>query len=307
MEANKELTIQEIWDKHNGQGDWDCFIGMDQIAISDAFEEYANAKLHLLQQELDGHKEWAEDYKILVREIAVALNGDDAAKQPSLCDLVSPIKKLANEYATLQQEYDRHLAFSEQQAVKINEMRQHRDNIQRQVEKLQQEYEALKSNYDSLSKTSMAYAANKLQQEYEALQRWKEEAKALLNPIFEYAQDHPDMKLGGSMIEFVLDRCNEYDKLSEENNRLRGRNSEVLKLYKAAKDEVGDVLVEHAALKEKAEKMETALGSIASSPIPANEWENFSWIETARQLSSAALSSYNSQTNNQNENNENRD
>jgi hypothetical protein len=115
----------------------------------------------------------------------------------------------------------------------------------------QSEYEMYKAQYEKLKAKEDGEWKEKLhllQQEYEALQRWKEEAKTLLNPIFEYAQDHPDMKIGGSMVEFVLNGCKEYDKLKGKCQTLSIKHRLiVLALEDGAKQNI--------ALKEKADKM----------------------------------------------------
>lgn len=98
----------------------------------------------------------------------------------------SAFAEYASRLHLLQQEYDRHLAFSEQQAVKINEMRQHRDNMQRQVEKLQQEYDKLKGENESLrgevkmfdrkyEKLTGEHAA--LKEKYELLEKMQQATK----------------------------------------------------------------------------------------------------------------------------------
>lgn len=45
---------------------------------------------------IEDYKECFEDHKRLVREIDVIINGDGAAKQASLCDIVSDIKALVD-------------------------------------------------------------------------------------------------------------------------------------------------------------------------------------------------------------------
>lgn len=130
-----------------------------------------------------------------------------------------------------------------------------------------------------------------LQHEHEALQRWKEEAKALLNPIFEYAQDHPDMKLGGSMIEFVLNRCKEYDKLKAENEGIRHQYQITEKSSTLLHDRLISLDLEYKALKDKAEKMADLLQYIRNN----SRLSLFAKAEI-----DGVLSSYNSQTNNQN-------
>jgi hypothetical protein len=223
--------------------------------------EYAS-KLHLLQQELDGYKEWAEDYKLLVREIAIALHGDDAAKQPSLCDLVGPVQKLAAEFAALQQEY-------------------------------------------------------------KALQRWQQEAKLVLYPILEYGQFHTDMKLGQSISTFVIERCKQYDELKAENERLHSSFDNLMTAHERLQkeklqNEAGITETwrkkdaEHAALKEKADKIRLALVMAVfalkiSYDVVEHPADGTSEQDSAIRIGEEALSSYNSNTNNQNENNADRD
>lgn len=52
-----------------------------------------------------------------------------------------------------------------------------------------------------------------LQKEVEELRQWRKEAMAVYDPIHEYAQHHPDIKLGTSMVSFVVDRAKMYDKM----------------------------------------------------------------------------------------------
>jgi hypothetical protein len=138
-----------------------------------------------------------------------------------------------------------------------------------------------------------------LQQEYEALQRWKEEAKLLLNPIFEYAEMHPYMKIGGSMTEFVINRCKEYDKLKGHYNTVYDEHGKLITALEKLKPE-------HAALKEKADKMAEALSKnlewIASTGIKnvAIDDKKGMALYSIKHLSQTALSSYNT---NQKENN----
>lgn len=47
--------------------------------------------------ELEGYKESLEDKQRLTKELDVALFGDDAAEQASLCDLIGPAEKLRKE------------------------------------------------------------------------------------------------------------------------------------------------------------------------------------------------------------------
>lgn len=55
-----------------------------------------------------------------------------------------------------------------------------------------------------------------LQKEVEVLRQWKKEAMAVYDPIHEYAQHHPDIKLGASMVSFVVDRAKMYDKMQRQ-------------------------------------------------------------------------------------------
>lgn len=64
-------------------------------------------------------------------------------------------------------------------------------------------------------------------EEVERLERWKAEAQILLDTIFEYGQSHPDIKLGTSCIEFVLNRAKAYDTLLERAEKLREALEEI--------------------------------------------------------------------------------
>jgi hypothetical protein len=108
MEKKYPIGIdpQEVWDEFSEYVDDD----------SDSFSRYAGRSVMLygsfvkalgkMQAPPDpealtiaDYEEVLSDHRRLVREIDVILNGDNAAKQASLCDLVGQIKELAAKQA----------------------------------------------------------------------------------------------------------------------------------------------------------------------------------------------------------------
>lgn len=51
--------------------------------------------------------------------------------------------------------------------------------------------------------------------ELEQLRQWKREAMEVYAPIHAYTQNHPEAKLGASMVAFVLERARKYDELQK--------------------------------------------------------------------------------------------
>lgn len=64
-----------------------------------------------LEARINSYKETLEDHKRLVKEFDVALNGENAAESPSLCDVVKQaldiIKKSKREIAELKDQNER--------------------------------------------------------------------------------------------------------------------------------------------------------------------------------------------------------
>jgi len=96
---------------------WGYSIGTDKPNDSDivfyCIEDKANASfiaatdpptVRALIDEIEGHQEAYEDHKRLVREIDVIINGDGAAQQASLCDVVGCIRAVVAENARLNSE-----------------------------------------------------------------------------------------------------------------------------------------------------------------------------------------------------------
>lgn len=52
-----------------------------------------------------------------------------------------------------------------------------------------------------------------VEQELNSLRLFKREMTHIINPILDYGQEHPEMKLGKSISEFVLSRAKQYDEL----------------------------------------------------------------------------------------------
>ena len=61
-------------------------IAEDRVSI-------VGAALHHAADEIEWWREWHQQQRDLVRRLDVALNGDGAAKQASLCDLVAQFEK----------------------------------------------------------------------------------------------------------------------------------------------------------------------------------------------------------------------
>jgi hypothetical protein len=78
--------------------------------------------------------------------------------------------------------------------------------------KLLQEEEAVKL----LQKTCAKYYA-----EIEELRRWKMEAAELLAKIHSYAHKHLEIKLGESIVDFVIERAKERDEFKRQNDKLK--------------------------------------------------------------------------------------
>lgn len=163
-----------------------------------------------------------------------------------------------------------------------------------------------------MTKEECASKLHLLQQEVEHLQRWKEEAKLLLNPIFEYAEKHPDMKIGGSMTEFVLNRCKEYDKLKKDIEGYELKEafdaldySNLSEKIVAYQQEYDKLKGENEALKETAGKFADIADAIIGDNYKNDSgvWESPALLnETFLPYLERALAEYNS-TNNQTENN----
>ena len=62
-----------------------------------------------------------------------------------------------------------------------------------------------------LWKQRMAASTSQTEDELRSLRQWKESAMSLFRQIDEYADKHPDIKLGKSKVEFVIDRARKYD------------------------------------------------------------------------------------------------
>ncbi|MGN6417783.1 MAG: hypothetical protein ACTHMC_09845 [Pseudobacter sp.] len=63
-----------------------------------------------------------------------------------------------------------------------------------------------------------------LSHEVAELRRWKKEAMEVYLPIHEYAEGHPSIKLGASIVAFVVDRAIQYDKTQ---NQVTGKSAGV--------------------------------------------------------------------------------
>lgn len=92
--------------------DAEYFAEVDGRRLLESHEELrdqlkaAESRLAVLQGERDDYKEAYEDSKRLAREIGVALDGEGAAIQPSLCDLVMPVQRMREALARLTAEHE---------------------------------------------------------------------------------------------------------------------------------------------------------------------------------------------------------
>lgn len=78
----------------------------EQLEAWEAECDCLKNKIKQLEAENVDYKEAHEDHKRLVREVDVIMNGDNAAEQASLCDLVSQIKAVFAENARLREAMD---------------------------------------------------------------------------------------------------------------------------------------------------------------------------------------------------------
>jgi FtsZ-binding cell division protein ZapB len=158
------------------------------------------------------------------------------------------------------------------------------ENATREVFEWAKKYGELKAQYDALEQGSIR-KNQALQDRNDELEQWKREATLVLNPILDYGQKHPDIKLGQSISTFVVDRCKQYDELKAEN--------EALKVIRDSSQENYDELLrEHAALKEKADKMRDCLDAvlIIHSAFPLHDSELIEDINDALSTYSNKLS-----------------
>jgi hypothetical protein len=93
-------------------------------------------------------------------------------------------------------------------------------------------------------------AFEELKKEADDLQRWKREATELLNPILDYGQGITP--LGKSITEFVLQRAKGYAEMKDVHSNLKV-------CYEASIKIIDKQEAEHQQIKERCEKMETAL------------------------------------------------
>lgn len=69
--------------------------------------------------------------------------------------------------------------------------------------------------------TAYATKSHRAEQENAELRRWKMEAAELLTKIHSYAHKHLEIKLGESVIDFVIARAKERDEFKSENEKLK--------------------------------------------------------------------------------------
>lgn len=64
--------------------------------------------------------------------------------------------------------------------------------------------------------TAYATKLHLVEQENADLKRWKKEQIALYEPLYDYGMASKEIRLGESIVTFILNRCKEYDKLKEQ-------------------------------------------------------------------------------------------
>lgn len=69
--------------------------------------------------------------------------------------------------------------------------------------------------------TAYATKLHQVEQENADLRRWKIEAAELLTKIHAYAHKHLEIKLGESIVDFVIARAKERDELKHQNDKLK--------------------------------------------------------------------------------------
>lgn len=252
----------------------------DKSEVLAAMEEYANSKLHLLQQEYEAAE--------LKRQ-----------------QQITAFANLLDNHGNLQKEYNEERQIRVHLQLENDVITDHYNEIQREAANLKEQVADLHEKKKILS------------EEYKTLHRWKEEAKLVLNPILDYGQSHPDIKLGTSINTFVIERCKEYDKLKERGKEYTHKLQDQLDILQDEYDKQKNISqqwcdkameagrernsldAEYAALKAKADKMVEALFSI--SHLVAGSFDEAGEVfDEARIIAHGAISSYNSQTNNQN-------
>jgi hypothetical protein len=60
--------------------------------------------------------------------------------------------------------------------------------------------------------TEYATKLHQEQQENEQLKRWKDEQLLVWGPVLDYGLDSDDLKIGGSISTFVLERCKQFER-----------------------------------------------------------------------------------------------
>lgn len=77
--------------------------------------------------------------------------------------------------------------------------------------------------------TAYASKLHQVEQENAELKRWKKEQIALFDPLYDYGMSSKEIKLGESIVTFILNKCREYDKLKQQATGWRPLLEEVLK------------------------------------------------------------------------------
>jgi hypothetical protein len=80
-----------------------------------------------------------------------------------------------------------------------------------------------------------AVSAPAVDEELRNLRQWKESAMELLRPIDQYTDKHPDIKLGKSKVEFVIDQARKFDQVSENATEVYELRVSLYRLLKAFK------------------------------------------------------------------------
>lgn len=86
-----------------------------------------------------------------------------------------------------------------------------------------QTYDLAASKRYEVQEVITAYATklHQVEQENAELRRWKMEAAELLTKIHSYAHKHLEIKLGESIVDFVIARAKERDELKRQNDKMK--------------------------------------------------------------------------------------
>jgi len=218
---NLDQAKEEVAIKH-GYENWTTLL----IKIPDSgwykyYEEAGNLVISSKDTELSDYKEAHESKQELVREIGKILDGENAAKQPSLCDLVGPIRDLKSELEQAKKEIE----VLNDRYNKLNHSYNALDEVYRQETRIcrrqSKDIEELKAILNSNSPEVMKFLnkntkdkillnseIDRLKKEIESLKKERDKLKSM--------QPH------GAEFEKLIRKSNDYNNLQAELDRLKG-------------------------------------------------------------------------------------